>query len=360
LEFRHFNRSADWTGAALFPLPARQFNVTKRTAEIPRKFATEQTPASVCPIVLSWVAENVVSLLPSSDIGMAAAFFLLPPVGSTQHYRRDAMPSKVRTLGGNRLIALLPRKQQQQFLAECEEVDLIFGEILSEEGDRIRHVYFPTGDSFISLMTRVEDNPNLEVGMVGSEGMNGISLMLGVDTSPLRTLVQGAGTALRIKAATFSRALENIPQLVQILNRYLYVLMSQLAQSAACTRFHVVEARLARWLLMTQDRSHSHQFHVTQEFLSYMLGVRRVGVTNAAGALHKQGLITYSRGYVTIIDRSGLEAASCACYKADIKSYKGALGELRTTGQRSYRVPGAAIEIRREKRMASNGGAPVA
>lgn len=236
------------------------------------------------------------------------------------------MPTRIPATGVNRLLALLPRKHKEQFLAECEEVELVFGDVLTEEGDRIRHVYFPTGNSFISLMTRVEGSPNLEVGMVGNEGMSGVSLMFGINASPLRTLVQGSGTALRMKAAAFSRALENGPALVRILNRYLYVLMSQLAQTAACTRFHVVEGRLARWLLMTQDRSHSHEFHVTQEFLSYMLGVRRVGVTKAAGALHKQGLINYSRGHVRIIDRSGLEAASCACYKADRKSYKSALG----------------------------------
>jgi Crp-like helix-turn-helix domain len=241
-------------------------------------------------------------------------------------YERNSVEYKIPAVVGNRLLALLPRKHQQQFLAECEEVELVFGDIISEDGDRIRHVYFPTGDSFISLITRVEGSPNLEVGMVGNEGMSGISLMFGVHISPLRTLVQGSGTAVRMKAAAFTRALENRPPLVKVLNRYLYVLMTQLAQTAACTRFHVVEARLARWLLMTQDRSHSHEFDVTQEFLSYMLGVRRVGVTKAAGALHKQGLINYSRGHVRIVDRSGLVAAACACYKADVKSYKSMLG----------------------------------
>jgi hypothetical protein len=241
-------------------------------------------------------------------------------------YERNSVPFKIPAVAGNRLLALLPRKHQQQFLAECEEVELVFGDIISEEGDRIRHVYFPTGDSFISLITHVAGTPNLEVGMVGNEGMSGITLMLGVDVSPLRTLVQGAGPAVRMTAAAFAKALEKGPALVRVLNRYLYVLMGQLAQTAACTRFHVVEGRLARWLLMTQDRSHSHEFHVTQEFLSYMLGVRRVGVTKAAGALHKQGLINYSRGHVRIVDRSGLVAAACACYKADVKSYKSMLG----------------------------------
>lgn len=227
---------------------------------------------------------------------------------------------------GNHLIDLLPRRHRQEFLAECEEVELVFGNIISEEGDPIRHVYFPTGNSFISLMTSVEGSPNLEVGMVGNEGMSGISLMFNVKVSPLRTLVQGGGTGVRIKAAAFSRALAARPPLAQILNRYLYVLMSQLAQTAACTRFHVVEARLARRLLMTQDRSHSDEFEVTQEFLSYMLGVRRVGVTKAAGALHVQGLIDYRRGHVAITDRDGLEAAACACYQADRKSYARMLG----------------------------------
>jgi hypothetical protein len=181
-------------------------------------------------------------------------------------YERNSVPFKIPAVAGNRLLALLPRKHQQQFLAECEEVELVFGNIISEEGDRIRHVYFPTGDSFISLITHVAGTPNLEVGMVGNEGMSGISLMLGVDVSPLRTLVQGGGPAVRMTAAAFAKALEKGPALVRVLNRYLYVLMGQLAQTAACTRFHVVEGRLARWLLMTQDRSHSHEFHVRNFF----------------------------------------------------------------------------------------------
>jgi CRP-like cAMP-binding protein len=150
--------------------------------------------------------------------------------------------------------------------------------------------------------------------------------MLGVNISPLRTLVQGAGAALRMKAATFRRELKHSPALKSLLERYLYVLMSQLAQTAACTRFHLVEARTARWLLMTQDRAHSHKFHLTQEFLSYMLGVRRVGVTKAAGVLQKQKLIGYTRGAVTILDHQGLEAASCPCYENDKKTYERVLG----------------------------------
>ena len=197
------------------------------------------------------------------------------------------MSTRTTAAAGNKLLHLLPRPHQVRILAECEEVELTFGDIISEEGDRIRHVYFPTGDSFISLMTRVEGSPNLEVGMVGSEGMSGISLALGIGVSPLRAIVQGGGTAVRMKASAFTRMLETDAPLRTMLNRYLYVLMSQLAQTSACTRFHVLDARLARWLLMTQDRSHSAKFHVTQEFLSYMLGVRRVGGTKAAGALHR-------------------------------------------------------------------------
>jgi len=220
----------------------------------------------------------------------------------------------------NHLLAALPDKNLEHLLANCDSVDLVFADVLCLPGDRIRHVYFPT-DSFISLVAPVNGYAGLEVGMVGSEGMFGISLMLGVDASPMHALVQGAGPAWRMDAKRFTRELEYTPALKKGLNRYLYVVMCQLAQTAACTRFHTVEARLARWLLMTRDRARSDKFYLTQDFLSHMLGVRRVGVTNAAGALQKRKLISYSRGAMKILDRAGLEAAACGCYKADKQTY---------------------------------------
>ncbi|NMG73971.1 helix-turn-helix domain-containing protein [Aromatoleum diolicum] len=221
----------------------------------------------------------------------------------------------------NRLLEALPDKDRQHFLSGCEPVTLAFGEVLAEPGEPIRHVYFPT-ESFISLTTKpIDDCASLEVGLVGDEGMVGSPLVLGVNVSLLHAVVQGAGSALRMDAALFCRELEKSRALRCVLKRYLHVVMGQLAQNAACTRFHVVEERLARWLLMTQDRAHSNQFHATHEFLAYMLGVRRVGVTKAATALQHRNLISYSRGNVTIVDRSGLEAAACGCYATDNATY---------------------------------------
>jgi CRP-like cAMP-binding protein len=221
----------------------------------------------------------------------------------------------------NHLIELLPRKDRRQLLAICEPVELVISEVLSEIGTRTRHVYFPI-DATISLVTPIDGKPVLEVGMVGREGMVGAHLALGVMTEPLHAVVQGSGSAWRIASAPFRRELARSSALRRWLNRYLYVLMSQFAVSAACLRFHLIGPRLARWLLMTQDRTHTNSFHVTHEFLAYMLGVRRVGITAAAGSLYRAGLIEYKRGDLVVLNRRGLEAAACGCYAADKVSYR--------------------------------------
>jgi CRP-like cAMP-binding protein len=227
-------------------------------------------------------------------------------------------------LSENRLIELLPRKDRENLLARCESVQLVLSEVLCERSTPTRYVYFPV-DGFISLVARIDAHPGIEVGMVGREGMVGAQLVLGVLTAPLHALVQGAGAAWRIDTAAFRHELAASTALRNGLNRYLYVLMEQFAASAACLRYHQIGPRLARWLLMSQDRAHADHFHITQEFLAYMLGVRRVGVTLAAGVLQDCGLITYHRGELSVLDRNGLESAACGCYAADQRSYADAI-----------------------------------
>lgn len=235
------------------------------------------------------------------------------------------MPSLTCASGKNLLLQALPHGDLGRMLAACDMVELAVADVLYSPGERLQGVFFPVS-GFISLIMAVDDTSSLEVGLVGNEGMFGIPLVLGVDVSPVRAVVQGPGSALRMDAAQFRRELERSQPLRQEVGRYVCVCLTQLAQISACTRFHVVEARLARWLLMTQDRARANTFHITQELLALMLGVRRVGVTKAAASLQQRSLIRYRRGNITVVDRKGLKAASCGCYVADRKSYDRLLG----------------------------------
>jgi CRP-like cAMP-binding protein len=220
----------------------------------------------------------------------------------------------------NQLIKLLPDRARRRLLGIAELIQLVQSTVLGGAGEPTRHVYFPV-NGFISLVTSIDGKPVLEVGMVGREGMCGAQVALRVLTQPLHALVQGPGTAWRVPIGAFRRELDQCAPLQLIMSRYLYVLMSQLACAAACTRFHHIDARLGRWLLMMHDRAHAETFGVTQEFLSFMLGVRRVGISAAAASLHRRGLIEYSRGRVTLLDRKGLEGISCSCYADDRRAY---------------------------------------
>jgi CRP-like cAMP-binding protein len=224
-------------------------------------------------------------------------------------------------LPANGLIASLPRVDRDHVTGACEHAELDFGKPVCNPGDTIRHVYFPT-NSYISLITPPGTSESLEVGMVGNEGMFGITLLLGVKTSPLLGVVQGGGPALRMSASRFTKVANESVPFRQKLNRYLYVLTAQIAQTAACNRFHLLDQRMARWLLMSQDRAHSDTFRLTHQFLAYMLGVRRAGVTEAAGRLQAKGLIRYVRGVLTVLDRKALEAVACSCYGALNATYK--------------------------------------
>jgi len=214
----------------------------------------------------------------------------------------------------NRVLAALPPKANQRFLSALTAVDLPLGQVLYQPRTTSRHVYFPN-DCTVSLVAVADrSSGGLEVGLVGREGMVGIPFALGVSTSPVRALVQGAGSAMRMTSARFGRELKRNPPLQRELDRCAYVAMATAMQIAVCNNEHLLEARLARWLLMTRDRVGSDRFQSTQESIALMLGVRRVGVTAAASALQRRELIRYSRGTMQILDSDGLRAVSCSCY----------------------------------------------
>lgn len=234
-------------------------------------------------------------------------------------------PENVLPTAQNHLISLLPRQQQTRFLAQCESMPLVLAQVLHEPGDTARCVLFPT-QGFVSLLAVIGTHAALEVGMVGREGMLGSQLALGVARNATRAVVQGAGSVWRMSASNFKHELQSSAALTRIVQRYLYVRLAQQTRGAACLHYHLISARLARWLLMSQDRAEGDQFHMTHEFLAYMLGVRRVGITAAAGALQRTGAIEYHRGEVVVQDRHALELAACDCYAADALVYAQWLG----------------------------------
>jgi CRP-like cAMP-binding protein len=213
----------------------------------------------------------------------------------------------------NQLLAALPIEEYRRLFPKLERIALTYGENIYERGETIDHVYFPES-GIISLLAAVEASATLEIGIVGREGIVGLALFLGVRTSNHRAIVQGAGFAMRMKAADFLTECQHGGMLPQFLLRFTHSLLTQVSQSAACYRFHPIEARLARWLLMTSDRMETNEFQITQEFLSNMLGVRREAVNKSAARLQQKQLISYSRGNISIINRASLEAAACQCY----------------------------------------------
>ena len=215
----------------------------------------------------------------------------------------------------NQILAALPPDEYERLAAHVEHVRLPHGRVVIEHGELISHVYFPN-DSLISLVTLLSNGSTVEAAVAGRDGVAGLPVVLGADSTPMRSVVQIPGTAVRINAKVIRDAFDRGGALQARLLRYAHALFIGAAQSAACNAQHHVEARLARWLLTSSDAVRSDELPLTQEFIATMLGVRRAGVTCAALALRESGLINYNRGHIQILDREGLEAAACECYRA--------------------------------------------
>jgi len=214
----------------------------------------------------------------------------------------------------NHLLAALPRSDYERFAPRLELVEMNLADVLYESGDKLQHVYFPT-TCIISLLYVMEDGASAEIAVVGNEGILGISLFMGGNTTPSRAIVQSAGQAYRLKADLLKDEFERYGATMRLLLRYTQALITQMAQTAVCNRHHSVDQQLCRWLLLSLDRMASNELSMTQELIANMLGVRREGVTEAAGKLQRAGLIQYHRGKITVIDRPGVEKRSCECYQ---------------------------------------------
>ena len=227
----------------------------------------------------------------------------------------------------NHLLAALPAEDLARLAPSLERIPLQLGEALYESGSRMRHVFFPT-TSIVSLLYVMEDGASAEIAIVGNEGIVGVSLFMGGETTPSRAVVQSAGHAYRLKGQALKEEFYRAGPMQRLLLRYTQALLTQMAQTAVCNRHHSLDQQLCRWLLLSLDRLRSNELIMTQELIANMLGVRREGVTEAAGNLQRAGLIEYSRGRITVLDRPGLEARSCECYGVVRKEFERLLPEV--------------------------------
>ncbi len=225
----------------------------------------------------------------------------------------------------NRLLATLPEEVHERLYPHLEEVSLLLGQVIYESGERLDHIYFPT-TSIVSLLYTMEDGTSAEIGVVGNDGVVGIALFMGGETTPNRAVVQSAGYSLRMKPKVLQEEFRRGGPLQLVLLRYTQALITQMSQTAVCNRLHTVDQQLCRWLLLSHDRLDSNELTMTQELIANMLGVRREGVTVAAGHLQAAGLIHYNRGKITISDRAGLEARACECYQVVRNEFERLLG----------------------------------
>ena len=252
------------------------------------------------------------------SIGLA--FYLLPPVSRNPVNAPASNPIK------NRLLAALPGDAWQRWLPLLELVDLPLGHALYEPGAALEHVYFPT-TAIVSLLYVMEDGSSAEIAVVGNEGVVGISLFMGGDTTPSRAVVRGAGQCFRLRARAMKEEFNQAGPVMNLFLRYTQALLTQMSQTAVCNRHHSLDRQLCRWLLMTLDRLQGSELMMTQELISNLLGVRREGVTESALKLQKAGIIKYARGHISVLDRAGLERRSCECYGVVKKEYARLLRE---------------------------------
>jgi CRP-like cAMP-binding protein len=268
--------------------------------------------------------------------GIAAAMFVnehTPPPRVLELLVRNCAHRQRTTLAGphspqqNHLLAALPPADFERVVTHLELVPMPLGEALYESGGRLQHVYFPT-TSIVSLLYVMEDGASAEIAVVGNEGILGISLFMGGETTPSRAVVQSAGFGYRMKAQMLKQEFNRAGPVMHLLLRYTQALITQMAQTAVCNRHHSVEQQLCRWLLLSLDRLATDELTMTQELIANMLGVRREGVTEAAGKLQRAGLIRYSRGRITVVDRPGLEKEVCECYAVVKKEFDRLLSDI--------------------------------